>query len=256
MTEKIKKILIAQPQPAPGVKTPFDDVVAKNGLKLDYKPLLQIQEVSAKEFRSQHLNLTDFTAVVFTSRKTIDSYFHLCESMRISVPETMKYICSTEAYALYLQKYIVYRKRKISFADGSSAGLIDLITKHKDENILLAMSDPHKPELPEKLEAMNIKFSLGILARTVAADIDPEHLSKYDMAVLYSPWDVKAVCDKCSIDNLPVIATFGEGALKEATAKGIKVAASAPTKEAPSMAKALEIYLQGQKKAIKAAAKK
>lgn len=236
-------------------KSPFAELMVKYGVSIDYRPFIQVIEVSPKEFRSQHINLLDYTAVVFTSKKTIDCYFHLCEAMRITVPETMKYVCSTEAYALYLQKYIVYRKRKISFADGSSAGLLDLISRQKEEKFLLAMSDPHKPELPDAMDRMGLDYKMAIMARTVSSDIDRDTISSYDMVVLYSPWDVKTICEKCGIDGLPLVATFGEGTRNEAEAKGISVVTKAPTAEVPSMTKALDIYLAEQKKALAASAR-
>ena len=159
------------------------------------------------------------------------------------VPETMKYICTTEAIALYLQKYIVYRKRKISFADGSFKGLIELIVKHKDEKFMLALSEPHKPELPETLTTLKINFTPAILARTVAADVDGVDINSYDMLLLYSPWDVKAICNKMPVEQMPLISTFGEGTLRLATESGLSVKASAPSPQAPSLAKAVDILI-------------
>ena len=160
----------------------------------------------------------------------------------MTVPETMKYICTTEAIALYLQKYIVYRKRKISFADGSFKGLIELIVKHKDEKFMLALSEPHKPELPETLTTLKINFTPAILARTVAADVEGLDLNAYDMLLLYSPWDIMTITEKFGTEKLPVIATFGDGTLRKAIESGIEVRANAPTPEAPSLAKAVDIF--------------
>ena len=173
----------------------------------------------------------------------MDSFFHICEEARITVPETMKYICQTEAVALYLQKYIVYRKRKISFADGSFTSLVELIIKHKEEKFLLALSEPHKPELPETLAKLKLPVDPVILARTVASDLDDVKLSDYDVLALYSPTDIKTLVEKFGTDNLPAVAVFGEGTLRAAVEAGITVLANAPTPEAPSMAKALDIYL-------------
>ena len=158
---KINKILISQPRPAVVEKSPFYALSQKHKLQVDYVPLIKVVGVSSKEFRSQRVDILSHTAVIFTSRTTIDSFFRLCEESRVTVPETMKYICTTEAIALYLQKYIVYRKRKISFADGSFKGLIELIVKHKDEKFMLALSEPHKPELPETLSTLKINFTPG-----------------------------------------------------------------------------------------------
>ena len=197
-----------------------------------------------KEFRAQRVEILTHTAVIFTSRTTVDSFFHICEEARITVPETMKYICQTEAVALYLQKYIVYRKRKISFADGSFTSLIELIIKHKEEKFLLALSEPHKPELPETLAKLKLSFDPVILARTVAGDLDDVKMADYDLLALYSPSDVKTLIEKFGTDGLPAVAVFGEGTLRAALGAGITVLANAPTPEAPSMVKAIDIYLQ------------
>ena len=239
---KINKILISQPRPAVVEKSPFYELSQKHKLQVDYVPLIKVVGVSSKEFRSQRVDILSHTAVIFTSRTTIDSFFRICEESRVTVPETMKYVCTTEAIALYLQKYIVYRKRKISFADGSFKGLIELIVKHKDEKYLLALSEPHKPELPETLSTLKINFSPVILARTVAADVDGVDINSYDMLLLYSPWDIMTITEKFGTEKLPVIATFGEGTLRKAIESGIEVRANAPTPEAPSLAKAVDIF--------------
>jgi uroporphyrinogen-III synthase len=147
-----------------------------------------------------------------------------------------------------LQKYIVYRKRKISFADGTFQGLIELVVKNKAEKMLLSLSEPHKPEIPEALARLNINHTPIILARTVATDISAEKLKEYDMVLLYSPWDVKSICEKMSPEEMPTIATFGEGTLKLAVDSGIHVKANAPTPVAPSLAKAVDLYIQEVRK--------
>ena len=214
MAELIKRILVSQPKPAIIEKSPFYELAQKHKIEVDYHPLIEVKGVTPKEFRSQRVEILAHTAVIFTSRTTIDSFFRICEDARITVPETMKYICSTEAIALYLQKYIVYRKRKISFADGSFTGIVEQIVKHKDEKLLLALSEPHKPEIPDALTRLKINYTPVILARTVASDIDVEELKAYDMLLLYSPWDVKTVDEKLTPEQMPTIATFGEGTLR------------------------------------------
>ena len=239
----VKKILISQPRPAVIEKSPFYDLATKYGEEIDYKPLIRVLGVTLKEFRAQRIEILDHTAVIFTSRTTVDSFFRVCEEARITVPETMKYICNTEAVALYLQKYIIYRKRKISFADGSFTGLLELIIKHKAERFLLALSEPHKPELPEALAKLKINFDPVILAMTVAADMEGIRPADYDVMALYSPSDVKTVVESFGVDALPVVATFGDATLRAALGAGLKVRASAPSPEAPSMAKALDLYI-------------
>ena len=248
MSNTINKILVAQPAPTIIEKSPFYELSKRLEVEIDYNPLIKVIGITPKEFRSQRINILDHTAVIFTSRTTIDSFFHICEDARITVPETMKYICSTESIALYLQKYIVYRKRKISFADGSFQGLIELVVKNKAEKMLLSLSEPHKPEIPEALARLNINHTPIILARTVATDISAEKLKEYDMVLLYSPWDVKSICEKLPVEEMPTIATFGEGTLKLAVESGIHVKANAPTPVAPSLAKAVDLYIQDVRK--------
>ena len=241
---KVNKVLISQPQPAVPGKSPFYELSTRYEVDIDYTPLIRVEGVSLKEFRSQRVEILDHTAVIFTSRTTVDSFFRICEEARITVPESMKYICQTEAVALYLQKYIVYRKRKISFADGSFTNLLELIIKHKEERFLLALSEPFKPELPETLAKLKMKVDPVILTRTVAADLKGVDLKSYDLLVLYSPSDIKNLVEQTSPEELPAVATFGEGTLKAALGAGLSVKASAPSPEAPSMARAVEIYIQ------------
>lgn len=240
---KVKNVLVSQPKPAVVEKSPFYELSKKYDVDVAYKPFIRVVGVSLKEFRAQRVEILTHTAVIFTSRTTVDSFFHICEEARITVPETMKYICQTEAVALYLQKYIVYRKRKISFADGTFTSLIELIIKHKDEKCLLALSEPHKPELPETLAKLRLPVDPVILARTVASDLDDVHLADYDLLALYSPTDVRTLVERFGTEALPAVAVFGEGTLRAALEAGITVQANAPTPEAPSMVKALDLYL-------------
>lgn len=240
---KVKSVLVSQPKPAIIEKAPFYELSQKYNVEITYLPFIRVVGVSLKEFRAQRVEILTHTAVIFTSRTTVDSFFHICEEARISIPETMKYICQTEAVALYLQKYIVYRKRKISFGDGSFTAFIELIIKHKEEKFLLALSEPHKPELPETLAKLKLTFDPVILARTVAAEMESVHLNEYDLLALYSPSDVKTLVEKFGTENLPAVAVFGESTLRTAHDAGITVLANAPTPEAPSMVKAIDIYL-------------
>ncbi|MBO7242962.1 MAG: uroporphyrinogen-III synthase [Alistipes sp.] len=239
---KVSKILVSQPRPAVIEKSPFYEFSQKNDLNIDYMPLIRVEGVSLKEFRAQRTEILEHSTMIFSSRTTIDSFFRICEEARITVPESMKYICNTEAVALYLQKYIVYRKRKISFADGTFNSLLELIVKHKDEKFILALTEPFKPELPDALAKLKLKVSPVVFARTVSADLKSVDPAGYDIIALYSPNDVKALIENFGVEKLPVVATFGEATLRAAKEAGLKVKASAPTPEAPSMVKALDIY--------------
>ena len=240
---KISSVLVSQPKPAILEKSPFHELSRKYGIAVGYQPFIRVVGVSLKEFRGQRVEILTHTAVIFTSRTTVDSFFHICEEARITVPETMKYICQTEAVALYLQKYIVYRKRKISFADGSFTSLIELIIKHKEEKFLLALSEPHKPELPDALSKLKLAVDPVILARTVAADLDALRPEEYGLLALYSPSDVTTLVEKFGTEEVPPVAVFGEGTLRAAVDAGLRVVASAPTPEAPSMVKAVDLLL-------------
>ena len=239
---KINKILVSQPQPS-SEKSPYFDIASRYGVELVFRPFIKVEGLSAREFRQQKININDFTAVIFTARTAIDHFFRLCEEMRVTIPDTMKYFCTTETIALYLQKYIVYRKRKISFADGSFTSLVELIIKHKEERFLLALSEPHKPELPDALAKLKLAVDPVILARTVASDLDDIRLADYDLLALYSPSDVKTLIGKTGAGDLPPAAVFGEGTLRAALDAGLTVLANAPTPEAPSMAKAVDLLL-------------
>lgn len=243
---EIKHILISQPNP--NGSSPYVEVQDKFHLNVDFIPFIKVQGVSARDFRAQRITILDHTAIVFTSRMAIDSFFHLCEELRVTVPEDMKYFCMTEAIAFYLQKYIVYRKRKISYGKGNVASLLEAIgNKHKNEKFLLAMADTFKPEFPEAFEKAGLSYTKGIFLHTVCEDLTKVDLSKYQMLVFYSPSDVKSL-----FENYPnfeqgdtLFATFGP-----ATAQALKEAHlhscfEAPTPEAPSIAKALSIYLEG-----------
>ncbi len=239
---KVNKILVSQPKPAVLEKSPFYEFSEKHNLEIDYKSLIRVVGVSLKEFRAQRTEILEHSTMIFSSRTTIDSFFRICEEARITVPETMKYICNTEAVALYLQKYIIYRKRKISFADGTFNSLLELIVKHKDEKFILALTEPYKPELPEALAKLKLKVSPVVFARTVAADMSELNPESYDIIALYSPAEVKALTENFDVERIPIVATFGEATLRAAKDAGLKVKASAPSPVAPSMVKALDIY--------------
>ncbi len=235
---------MSQPEPAIKEKSPFFELSEQFKLELEYHPLIKVEGVSLKEFRAQRIEILDHTAIIFTSRTTIDSFFALCEQSRITVPETMKYICQTEAVALYLQKYIVYRKRKISFGDGTFTKLIELIVKNRGEKFMLTLTEPHKPELPEALLKLGLNVSEAILARTISSDMSDIDMPKYDLVVMYSPTDVKALMESYTPADLPIVAVFGRGTLAAAINAGLSVKAMAPTPAAPSMVKAVEILAQ------------
>ena len=242
---KVKNILISQP--APQNSSPYSEIISKYGVTVDFQPFFRVEPLSAKEFRLQKINILDFTAIVFTARTTIDAFFRLCEELRVAVPETMKYFCVSEAIALYLQKHIVYRKRKIFFGNGTAASIIDSIgQKHKDENFLLATADSNKADLHKLFVKAKLKHDSAVFIKTINSDLSQLDLKKYQIAVFYSPSDVNSLQE-----NFPdfeqkdlMIATFGPATAKAVKTAGLEANIMAPTPEAPSIAKALALYLE------------
>jgi len=241
----IKKILISQPAPING--SPYTDLIAKHGVIVDFHPFFKVEEVNARDFRAQKVNILDYTAIVFTSRTAIDAFFKICEETRVVVPETMKYFCQSEAIALYLQKHIVYRKRKIFFGTGTIDSIIDTITvKHKGENFLIACTDSLKPEMKKLFVKAKLKYGSAVFVNTVSSDLSDVNLSDYQLVVFYSPADVKSLKD-----NYPdftqgdlLFATYGSTTAKAMKAAKLKIEIEAPTPEAPSIAKALMNYFE------------
>ncbi len=243
---KIKKVLVSQPKPT-SEKSPYFDIASKYGVEMDFRPFIKIESVSPKDFRQNKISILDHTAVIFTSRTAIDHFFNLCEGLRISVPDTMKYFCLTESIALYLQKYIVYRKRKIFF--GSTGKLDDLMTsinKHSSESFLLPVSDVHKDEQTLILDENNINYTKAIMYRTVSNDFTAEEKFDYDMLVFFSPSGINSL-----IKNFPnfeqkdiKIGSFGPTTAKAVKDAGLRLDIEAPSKESPSMTAALEKYFK------------
>ncbi len=247
---KITNILISQP--APQNSSPYTDLISKYKVNIDFFPFFKVEPLNAKEFRAQKINILDFTAIVFTAKTTIDAFFKLCEELRITVPETMKYFCNSEATAVYLQKHIVFRKRKIFYGNGTTASIIETIgSKHKDEKFLIAATaDNIKGDLHKLFSKTKFKFESAAFVKTIYSDLKEIDLSKYQIAVFYSPSDVKSLQENIPDfqQNELQIATFGPAAAKAVTAAGLNVNITAPTPEAPSIAKALMLHLQKENK--------
>ena len=242
---KIKKILVSQPSPAALEKSPFNEIIAKYGVTVDFVPFIRVESVSLKEFRSQRVEVLAHTAIIFTSRTTIDHFFHLCDQARVVIPETMKYLCNSETVALYLQKYIVYRKRKIFFANGTTTSLMELILRSRDEKLLLTLSEPYSPELTAALDKLGVAYDKMVLSHAVSAELNGLDLAAYDMLVYYSPLEIAALKAKYPDAQLPYIATFGHNTAKAAVEAGLCVSVMAPTEQAPSMTKAIDLFVTG-----------
>lgn len=248
MALNIKKLLVSQPKPA-SEKSPYFDIAEKYGVEIDFRPFIKVEPLSSKEFRQQKVSILDHTAVVFTARTAIDHFFHLCEELRVTIPETMKYFCMTETIAVYLQKYIVYRKRKIFFGqNGKLDDLVTVIAKHPKEKYLVPLSDVHKDDLLTMLEAKKINFTKAVMYRTVSNDFGADEAFDYDMLVFFSPAGITSL-----MKNFPnfkqediKIGCFGPTTAKAVKEAGLRLDVEAPTPEAPSMTAALEMYLKKQ----------
>ena len=245
----IKKILISQR--APLNEAPYTALKEKYGVDITFKQFFLIEPLTSREFRTQRINILDYTAIVFSSRHAIDAFYGLCDELRVKVPETMKYFCTTEAVAMYLQKHIVYRKRKIFFGNGTPESIVSQIgSKHKGENFLVTQSDSNgSSALTNLLEAEGISYKTAVFIKSVSQDLKDMDLKEYDMIVFYNPSDVHSL-----YENFPdfqqgdiKFVSFGKSIVKALEEKGISIDVKAPTPQAPSVARAIELYLQENK---------
>ncbi|MDR2953712.1 MAG: uroporphyrinogen-III synthase [Prevotella sp.] len=246
MALKIKKILISQPAPNTE-KSPYYDIAEKYNLKMDFRPFIRVEGLDAKEFRQQRINIQDYTAVVFTAKTAIDHFFALCEEFRITMPETMKYFCISEAVALYLQKYIVYRKRKIFFsATGKMDGLATPLTKHNKEKFLVPVSDVHSEDLTAVLDAKKVDYTKAIMYRTVSNEFTEEEILSYDMLVFFSPSGIVSLFKNAPnfVQGDKSIGCFGASTAKAVRDAGLRLDCEAPLPGMPSMTAALEAYIK------------
>lgn len=246
---KVRSILVSQPEPTTE-KSPYFELAKKNGIKIDFRPFIQVEGVSAKEFRQTRIQILNHSAVIFTSRTAIDHFFRISQEMRVTVPDSMKYFCVSEATAFYLQKYIVYRKRKIFYADGRFSDLINVMKKHKSEKFLVPLSDIHKQEIPDLLEKEGYDFTKAILYRTVSSDLSDLKDIKYDVLVFFSPSGIKSLFQNFPDfeQNNTRIACFGPTTAKAVHEAGLRLDIEAPTSQAPSMTMALEQYIKKHNK--------
>ncbi len=246
---KIKKILVSQPKPE-SAKSPYFDLAEKTSVQVDFRPFIQVEGVSAKEFRQTRIQILDHTAVIFTSRTAIDHFFRICQEMRITVPDTMKYFCISEATAFYLQKYIVYRKRKIFYGNGMFTDLIELMKKHKDDKFLVPLSHIHKQEIPNLLDKGGFTYTKAILYRTVSSDLSDLKEVNYDILVFFSPSGIKSLKQNFPdfVQNDTKIASFGPSTAAAVKEAGLRLDIEAPTAQAPSMTMALEQFIKKHNK--------
>ncbi len=242
---KIKKILVSQPNPENG-KSPYFELAEQNNLQIDFRPFIHVEGIPSKEFRQERIAILEHSAVIFTSKTAVDHFFRICEELRITVPDSMKYFCISESAAFYLQKYIVYRKRKIFYGNGQFSDLMDLINKHRDENFLVPLSDIHKEEIPNTLKEYKIKYSKAVIYRTVCSDLSDLPVNDYDMLVFFSPSGIKSLKQNFPDfkQNSIKIASFGTTTASAVEEAGLRLDVRAPQPEAPSMTMALDLYIK------------
>jgi len=252
MNVSIKKILVSQPEPQTE-KSPYFDIAEKYGVQVIFRPFIKIDPVNAKEFRVQRINVLDYSAVIFTAKTAIDHYFRLCDELRLQVPETMKYFCITEAIAVYLQKYIIFRKRKIFYpTSGKMEDLMTYINKHNKENYLMPVSDVHREDLIKLMDDKKIKYSKAIMYRTVSNDFAEDEVFDYDILLFFSPAGITSLIKNFPAfeQNSTLIGSFGPSTAKAVREAGLRLDIEAPSPESPSMTAALENYLKTVMKPI------
>ena len=244
----VKKILISQKEPR--VIAPYEQLTEKYGVSFEFRPFFVIEPLTSREFRTQRINVLDYTAIVFSSRHAIDAFFALSEELRAKIPETMKYFCTTEAVAMYLQKHIVYRKRKIFYGNGTPESVIDLIgTKHKGEKFLITTSESSNNDRMTRLfDEKKLDYRTGVFVKSVSQDLKALDLHDYDLIVFYNPADVKSL-----YENFPDFEqkdirfiSYGRSIVKAMEEAGLTIAVQGPTPEISSAARAIEVYLESE----------
>lgn len=242
---KVKSILVSQPKPE-SEKSPYFDLAKKMNVKVDFRPFIHVEGVDSMEFRKQRVNILDHKGIILTSRNSIDHFFRICEETRVTVPDSMKYFCISEAIAYYLQKYVVYRKRKIFFGNGQFEDLMDVLKKHKDDKFLLPCSDIHKEKYPAILEEHKIKYTKSVLYRTVCSDLSDLEDVYYDILVFFSPSGIESLFKNFPNfkQNNTRIAAFGPTTHKAVKDHNLILDIPAPVPNAPSMTMALENYIK------------
>ncbi|HQW04801.1 MAG TPA: uroporphyrinogen-III synthase [Flavobacteriales bacterium] len=242
---KIKTILVSQPAPT-DERSPYHELAKKYGLKIDFRPFIKVESVPAQDFRQERVNILDHSAIILTSRNSVDHFFRMCKELRLTVPESMKYFCVSESVAYYVQKYVVYRKRKVFIGKQTFHDLMDVIKKHKDEKYLVPCSDIQKGEIPALLEKANVRYTNAVFYRTVASDLSDLKGLKYDMLVFFSPGGIESLrinFPKFEQDGV-LIAAFGPTTAKAVRDNGYRLDLEAPLPEAPSMTGAIELYMK------------
>ena len=242
---KVKTILVSQPEPS-SEKSPYNRLKEKLNLVVDFRPFIHVEGVIAKEVRKQKIDFNKFDNVILTSRNAVDNYFRLCKEMRFTIKATTKYFCLSEAVAFYLQKYVVYRKRKIYVGEGKIGDLENVFKKFENENYLFPTSDLLKSEVPDFLNSLKLNWQRAILYKTVVSDLSDLRDVYYDILVFFSPSGIESLFKNFPDfkQNKTRIAAYGKTTIKAAEDHGLKVQVKAPTDQSPSMTMAIEKYVE------------
>lgn len=245
----IKKILVSQPEPENSEKSPYKDLSDQFNLDITFKKFFRVEPISPKEFRQHRINIPDYSAIILTSKSAVDYFFSLCDDLRVKIDDSMKYFCTSEAIALYLQKHIQYRKRKIFFGKSRFEELMDVIKKHKKEKFFFPCAENHQKEIPKRLKQNKINFNSAPIYRTVYEDLSDFQIDEFDMLVFFSPFGIKSLKKNFPDfqQNDKRIAAFGRVTKKAVKEEGLKLNVEAPTETAPSMTMAIEEYLKNSK---------
>lgn len=241
---KVKTILISQPEPKME-NSPYTQLVEKEKVKVDFRPFIHVEGVKAKDVRQQKIDLNHFTAIILTSRNAVDHFFRIAEDMRFKVPDSLKYFCQSEAVAYYLQKYVVYRKRKIYVGQRTFNELLPLIKKYSEEKFLLPSSDTLKDSVSQALDELHVNWKRGVFYKTIFNDLSDLKDTYYDILVFFSPSGIESLFKNFPDfkQNDTRIAVFGNSTIETATEAGLRIDIQAPTPESPSMAMALQKYI-------------
>ena len=242
---KVNRIIVSQPAPGETERSPYAELAEKYHLKVEFRPFIRVEGVTAKEFRQYRIDILYHGAVFLTSKTAVDHYFRICDEMRVIVPDSMKYFCTSESIANYLQKYIIYRKRKIFFG-AKVEELLEIMQRHKEERIFLPLSDPHKPEIPKLLDKKKYKYTKVILYRIVSSDLKDVKIMNDDILAFYSPTEIKSLFQNFPefVQGETRIACFGPATIKAARAAHLRIDIQAPRQQVPSLTMAIDQHLK------------
>ncbi len=245
MSSKIKRILVSQPKPSSD-KSPYFDLAEKHKLNIDFRPFIEVKGVTSKEFRQQKVDINAHTAIIFTSRTAIIHFFRICEELKIKIQDSWKYFCVSESVAFYLQKFIVYRKRKIFYGKGKFDDLLVLLKKHKTEKFLIPQSDVSNASISNKLDKEGISYTNTVLYQTVHADLSDLSDVNYDVLVFFSPSGIQSLMSNFPDfkQNDTKIAAFGPTTHKSVADAGLQLDIKVPQPKAPSMTMALDVFIE------------